>query len=96
MLSFTETDKQMFGFTDSQKKDPLNRGEMKTLASMPCHQHTEMDILLYGCFEMGVTLVPILRKTNGKGQFSFRSQRKAMPKNAQTTAQLHSSHTLVK
>ena len=28
----------------------------------------------------------------GKGQFSFQSQRKAMPKNAQTTAQLHSSH----
>ena len=32
----------------------------------------------------------------GKGQFSFQSQRKTMPKNAQTTAQLHSSHTLVK
>ena len=32
----------------------------------------------------------------GKHQFSFQSQRKAMPKNAQTTAQLHSSHTLVK
>ena len=32
----------------------------------------------------------------GKGQFSFQLQRKAMPKNAQTTAQLHSSHTLVK
>ena len=31
----------------------------------------------------------------GKGQFSFQSQRKAMPKNVQTTAQLHSSHTLV-
>ena len=30
----------------------------------------------------------------GKGQFSSQSQRKAMPKNAQTTAQLHSSHTL--
>ena len=28
----------------------------------------------------------------GKGQFSFQSERKAMPKNAQTTAQLHSSH----
>ena len=28
--------------------------------------------------------------------FWFQSQRKAMPKNAQTTAQLHSSHTLVK
>ena len=32
----------------------------------------------------------------GKGQFSFQSQRKAMPKYAQTTAQLHSSHMLVK
>ena len=32
----------------------------------------------------------------GKGQFSFQSESKAMPKNAQTTAQLHSSHTLVK
>ena len=32
----------------------------------------------------------------GKGQFSFQSQRNAMPKNAQTTTQLHSSHTLVK
>ena len=32
----------------------------------------------------------------GKGQFSFQSQRKAMPKNAPTTTQLHSSHMLVK
>ena len=32
----------------------------------------------------------------GKGQCSFQSLRKAMPKNAQTTTQLHSSHTLVK
>ena len=31
----------------------------------------------------------------GKGQFSFQSQRKVMPKNARTTAQLHSSHTLI-
>ena len=30
-----------------------------------------------------------------KGQFSFQFQRKATPKNAQTTAQLHSSHTLI-
>ena len=28
---------------------------------------------------------------DGKSQFSFQSQRKAMPKNAQTTAQLHAS-----
>ena len=32
----------------------------------------------------------------GKGQFSFQSPKKAMPKNAQTTTQLHSSHTLAK
>ena len=31
-----------------------------------------------------------------KDQFSFQSKRKAMPKNAPTTTQLHSSHTLVK
>ena len=32
----------------------------------------------------------------GKGQFLFQPQRKAMPKNSQTTAQLHSSHMLAK
>ena len=32
----------------------------------------------------------------GKGQFSFQSQSKAMPRNAQTTAHLHSSHMLAK
>ena len=32
----------------------------------------------------------------GKGQFSFQSQRKAMPKNVQTIAQLHSSHMIAK
>ena len=32
----------------------------------------------------------------GKGQFSFQSQRKAMSKTVQITAQLHSSHTLAK
>ena len=31
-----------------------------------------------------------------KGQFSFQSQRRAMPKNSQTTTQMHSSHTLIK
>ena len=30
------------------------------------------------------------------GQFSFQSQRKAMPKNVQTTAQMHSSHMQAK
>ena len=32
----------------------------------------------------------------GKRRFSFQFQRRAMPKNVQTTTQLHSSHTLVK
>ena len=32
----------------------------------------------------------------GNGQFSFQSQRKATPKNVQTTSQFHSSHMLVK
>ena len=32
----------------------------------------------------------------GKGQFSFQSQRKAMPKIVLTTAQLYSSHLLAK
>ena len=32
----------------------------------------------------------------GKCQFSFQSQRKAMPKNVQTTIQLHASHMLAK
>ena len=32
----------------------------------------------------------------GKGQFSSQSPKKSMPKNARTTTQLHSSHTLVK
>ena len=32
----------------------------------------------------------------GKGLLSFQSQRKAMPKNAQTTIQLHSSHMLAR
>ena len=32
----------------------------------------------------------------GKGEFSFQSQRKAMPRNVQTIAELHSFHTLEK
>ena len=39
---------------------------------------------------------PLSGHRTGEDQFSFQSQRKAMPKNAQTTAQLHSSHMLVK
>ena len=34
-------------------------------------------------------LVFIRKKLLGKGQFSFQSQEKAMPRNAKTTAQFH-------
>ena len=49
--------------------------------------------LQYSCLENPMNS---MNHRTGKGQFSFQSQRKAMPKNAQTTTQLHSSHTLVK
>ena len=39
---------------------------------------------------------PAVAHRTGKGQFSFQSQRNAMPKDAQSTTQLHSSHTLAK
>ena len=33
-------------------------------------------------------------RRTGRGQFSFQFQRKTMPKNVQTTTQLHSFHML--
>ena len=35
----------------------------------------------------------LVKFAHDKGQFSFQSQRKAIPKNVQRTAQLHSFHT---
>ena len=57
--------------------------------------------LKYDAVKVLLLHMPKIWKTSsghrtGKGQFSFQSLRKAMPKNAQTTAQLHSSHMLVK
>ena len=37
-----------------------------------------------------------MKPETGKDWFLLQSQRKAIPKNAQTITQLHSSHTLVK
>ena len=54
-------------------------------------------LLLKCCIHYASTFGKLKRgHRTGKGQFLFQSQRKAMPKNAETTAQLHSSHTLVK
>ena len=55
-------------------------------------------MILWKCYTQYVSKFGKLSSGHrtGKGQFSFQSQRKAMPKNAQTTTQLHSPHTLVK
>ena len=54
-------------------------------------------ILLKGCTHYSSNFGKLSSgHSTGKGQFSFQSQRKLMPNNVQTTAQLHSSHTLVK
>ena len=54
-------------------------------------------LAVQGCISAVVseTVLHYVHRT-GKGQFSFQSQRKTMSKNIQTTAQLHSSHTLAK
>ena len=54
--------------------------------------------MLWKCCTQYVSKFGKLRSGHrtGKGHFSVESERKAMPKNAQTTAQLHSSHMLVK
>ena len=53
-------------------------------------------MMLWKCYTQYASKFRKLSSSHGtgKGQFSFQSQRKAMPKNAQTTAQLLSSHTV--
>ena len=51
-------------------------------------------VKLLSCVRLFAT--PWTVHKSGKDQFSFQSERKAMPKNAQTTTQLHSSHMLAK
>ena len=55
-------------------------------------------MMLWKCYTQYASKIGELSSGHrtGKGPFSSQSQRKAIPKNAQTTAQLHSSHTLVK
>ena len=53
-------------------------------------------MMLWKCCTQYASKFGKLGHRTGKYQFSFQSQRKAMPKNAQTTTQLHSSHMIVK
>ena len=43
-------------------------------------------------FYININFTTIASISTGKGEFSIQSQRKAIPSNARTTAQLHSSH----
>ena len=54
------------------------------------------DVVESAALNMPANLENSAVATQLESKFSFQSQRKAMPKNAQTTAQLHSSHTLAK
>ena len=45
--------------------------------------------------EFSVCIFALLRNLEQDSQFSFQPRRKVMSKNAQTTTQLHTSHTLV-
>ena len=54
-------------------------------------------MLLKCCFQHASKLRKLSSgHRTGKVQFAFQSQWRAMPKNAQTSTQLHSSHTLAK
>ena len=80
---------------------PLKLSPRDSQESSPTPQFKSINFLVLS-FHYGPTLTSVYDYCFhylvlwGKGQFSFQSQRKAMPKNAQTTTQLHSSHTLVK
>ena len=59
------------------------------------YKHTSQKMMLWKCYTQYASKFGKLSSGHrtGKGQFSFQSQRKAMPKHAQTAAQLHSSHS---
>ena len=70
-------------------QDTHNRNEMHRL------RRWKVSILFILCFLYNTPNRHVSSgHRTGKGQFSFQSQRKVMPKNAPTTTQLHSSHML--
>jgi len=91
------------------EKDILECEVKWALGSIPTNKASGGDgipvelfqILKYDAVKVLHTICQTIWKTQqwyrtGKGQFSFQSQRKAMTKNFQTTAQLHSSQKLAK
>ena len=59
---------------------------------------TQIAMMLWKCCTQYARKFGKLSRDDGTGrsQFSFQSQRKAMPKNVQATAQLHSTHMQAK
>ena len=64
---------------------------------MRCGMTSSWKMMLWKCCTQSASEFGKLSSGHrtGKGQFSFQSQRMAMPKNAPTTAQLYSFHMLV-
>ena len=65
------------------------------------HTYITLQILKDDAVKVSHSIYQQIWKLNsghrtGKGQFSFQTQRRARPKNVQTTAKLHSSHMLAK
>ena len=73
--------------TEGRVMAPL-AGGLPWLPRDACRYSSTISASKFGKFSSG--------HRTGKGQFSFQSQRKAMPKNDPITTQLHLSHMLVK
>ena len=65
---------------------------------IPAEQFKIIKMMLSKCCTQYVSKVGKLNSGHrtGKGQFSFQSQIRAMPRNVQTTIQLYSFHILVR
>ena len=74
---------------DEQIEKIINNPEKPTFDNTIINVDDEKDDNGYYDLLSRVSSVFFSGHRTGKGQFSFQSQRKAMPKNAQTTAQLH-------
>ena len=77
----------------SWRSRSLNKNELWTPWLFQVLKDESVKVLHSICQQIGKTQQ---WARDWKGQFSFQSQRKAMPKNVQTTKQFYSSHTLVK
>ena len=90
-------DQRAFCRTTPFKSTPWSRPGIASLFLPPGAQQPQLSPP-YTSFPTSLSfpLTNLSGHRTGKGQLSFQSQRRAMPKNTQTTAHLHSSHMLAK